>query len=145
MEEESIVDRLQKAIKTLGMTPNSFATGAEVDASNLQKMLKGSIKVTRKTLVKLAEAYGLNIEWLTTGQGEMYKPIVQQTSTGDHSPNVNGNGNKVNTSEDFNRFLEELSAQRRLAEKSLSLLENRDAQVDRLIAILERCIPVPLV
>ena len=30
-----------------------------------------------------------------TGEGEMLKPSVQQTSYGDHSPNVNGNGNSV--------------------------------------------------
>ena len=69
----------------------------------------------------------------------MTKAEVQQTSAGDYSPNVNGSGNSINsTFVSADRFMEELSAQRRLAERTLDLLEKRDAQLDRMLAILEK-------
>ncbi len=64
---------------------------------------------------------------------------VNLISNGDYSPNVNGSGNSINSAPiSSERFMEELSAQRRLAERTLDLLEKRDAQLDRLITIIEK-------
>lgn len=72
-----------------------------------------------------------------TGEGEMIKPSVQQTSYGDHSPNVNGDGNHFGGCSSLDRSFEEIAAQRKLLERALDLLEKRDAQIDRLISLLE--------
>lgn len=76
----------------------------------------------------------------------MLQPVTIQTSHGDNSPNMSGERNTFKGGDDasrYDRFLDELAAQRGLTEKSLGLLEKRDAQIDRLIALLERVVPEP--
>lgn len=100
------------------------------------KNFKGSLGVDK--LENLLQAFPeLSYEWLVRGEGDMLKSSVKQASTGNYSPNVNGSGNSVNSSAAVDRFLEELSAQRKLAERTLDLLEKRDSQLDRLITIIE--------
>lgn len=75
------------------------------------------------------------MSWLRTGAGEMLKSGAQQSSTGDYSPNVNGNGNSVNSSLEMSdlcgRFLGEIAEQRKLVNKS-------QEQIDRLLTIIEQ-------
>lgn len=52
-------------------TPSQFAAKAGIDTSGFHKMLKGQLKITATTLKKIAAAYGLNMSWLLTGEGEM--------------------------------------------------------------------------
>ena len=129
--------RLLMFIQSLGMTVAEFERTAGLSNGYI-KNFKGSLGVDK--LENLLRAFpSLSYEWLVRGEGEMTKAEVQQTSAGDYSPNVNGSGNSINsTFVSADRFMEELSAQRRLAERTLDLLEKRDAQLDRMLAILEK-------
>lgn len=127
--------RLLTYIQGLGMSVAEFERTAGLSNGYI-KNFKGSLGVDK--LENLLRAFpDLSYEWLVRGEGDMLKASVKQTSTGDYSPNVNGSGNSVNSSAVVDRFLEELSAQRKLAERTLDLLEKRDSQLDRLITIIE--------
>lgn len=127
--------RLLIYIQRLGVSVAEFERNAGLSNGYI-KNFKGSLGVDK--LESLLHAYPeLSYEWLVRGEGDMLKASIKQSSTGDYSPNVNGSGHSVNSSADVDRFLKELSAQRKLAERTLDLLEKRDSQLDRLITIIE--------
>lgn len=127
--------RLLTYIQSVGMSVAEFERTAGLSNGYI-KNFKGSLGVDK--LENLLQAFPeLSYEWLVRGEGDMLRSSVKQTSNGDYSPNVNGSGNSVNSSAAVDRFLEELSAQRKLAERTLDLLEKRDTQLDRLITIIE--------
>lgn len=66
-----IRNRIKYAIGHLGVTPNAFALKADIDPSNLGKMLDGKQNITDKTIGKLCSAHGLSVEWIKTGEGNM--------------------------------------------------------------------------
>lgn len=110
-------------------------------APNVSSAFNGDPRVlTDRFLSRFNAAFDnmFNLDWLLTGDGEMLKDtIVQQTSYGDHSPNVNGDGNHFGGCASIDRSLDEIAEQRKLLERALALLEKRDAQIDRLISLLE--------
>ena len=130
-------DRILAYIKYLQIPVSEFERNSGLSNGYI-KNFKGQLGVEK--LENILKAYPeLNYTWLVRGEGEMLKPTVQQISYGDRSPNLNGEGNSVNFgTEDLKLFIEELSAQRRISERTLSLLEKRDEQIDRLITIIEK-------
>lgn len=72
MDDSEIISRLEQYLEIDGSTTNSFANQIGIDPGNLRKMLAGKQKITDKTLRKIANAQGLNFEWLKYGEGEMY-------------------------------------------------------------------------
>ncbi len=95
--------RLQSAYgelvkRKLASTKKDIAEKMGASAPNVSSAFNGDPRVlTDRFLSRFNAAYDnlFSLEWLMTGEGEMLKPSVQQTSYGDHSPNVNGNGNSV--------------------------------------------------
>ena len=74
MSDSEIIRRLTEYMTVYGHTANSLAKEANIDPSNMSKMLKGEQKITDKTISKIVNALGLNRMWLLTGEGEMYIP-----------------------------------------------------------------------
>lgn len=69
--QNDIIDRLRFVINNLRITPNKLAVTAGIDPANFTKMLNGKQKITDKTLGKISQAHGLNINWLRCGEGAM--------------------------------------------------------------------------
>lgn len=130
-------DRILAYINYLQISVSEFERNSGLSNGYI-KNFKGQLGVEK--LENILKAYPeLNYSWLVRGEGEMLKPGVQQISYGDMSPNLNGKGNSVNfVTEDLKIFVEELSAQRRISERTLTLLEKKDEQIDRLISIIEK-------
>lgn len=144
MEERA--SRLQSAYgellkRKLASTKKDIAEKMGASAPNVSSAFNGDPRVlTDRFLSRFNAAFDnlFNLDWLLTGDGEMLKDaIVQQTSYGDHSPNVNGDGNHFGGGDSLDRSLDEIAEQRKLLERALALLEKRDAQIDRLISLLE--------
>lgn len=72
MEDKEIIARLGQCLTVKGSSVNSFALRASVDPGNMRRMLSGKQRITDKTLQKIADAHGLNFEWLKCGEGEMF-------------------------------------------------------------------------
>ena len=68
---EELIERINGLIAHLCMSPSELAKRSGVDVSNLNKMLKGSQKITKQTLRKIADANNVSISWLLTGEGNM--------------------------------------------------------------------------
>lgn len=112
-------------------TPSQFASKAGIDASGFHKMLKGQLKITSATLKKIATAYGLNMQWLLTGEGDMMsKPGAAVTYTQSNSGGNNqqgNNNNQFNLSPDDAAHIQEL-------EKEIEHLRAQLAHKDDIIA-----------
>lgn len=135
-------ERITAVLSYAELSASAFAKkiGAKTTQA-IYDLISGKTKTLSPDILnKVISCYpDLSIEWLVRGDGEMLKPGVQQISYGDMSPNLNGKGNSVNfVTEDLKIFVEELSAQRRISERTLTLLEKKDEQIDRLISIIEK-------
>lgn len=73
MNELDISARIKNYIESNGLTVNNFAQKVGIDPGNLRKMLQGKQTITSKTLQKISTTYGINLEWLKTGNGEKSK------------------------------------------------------------------------
>ena len=138
--------RLQSAYgellkRKLASTKKDIAEKMGASAPNVSSAFNGDPRVlTDRFLARFNAAYEniFNLEWLLYGTGEMLKDaVIQQTSYGNHSPNVNGDGNHVGGCASLDRAFDEIAEQRKLLERTLALLEKRDNQIERLINLLE--------
>lgn len=69
---EEIAKRIKELIYKKGITISLFAQGAGIDQSNLSSILTGKRRIGSGVISKIALAYNINPEWLTTGEGEIY-------------------------------------------------------------------------
>lgn len=79
-EKEDIVNRIKEIIKRKGLSISQFATQANIDQSNLSSILNHKRPLGSGVISKIALAYDINMEWLTTGEGDMYRNFISATS-----------------------------------------------------------------
>ncbi|STO70246.1 helix-turn-helix domain-containing protein [Avibacterium paragallinarum] len=60
--------RIEKLIKEHGGSINSFALKLDVSPPTVTRWLKGLADPTRTNLIKIAQATGVAVEWLATGE-----------------------------------------------------------------------------
>lgn len=72
MDGQSVNDRINLLISELNDTPSRFAKHVGIDASNMYKKLKGTVKFTDSDLNKMVNTTSVNRDWLLTGKGEMF-------------------------------------------------------------------------
>lgn len=133
-------DRINAVLSYTQLNASAFAKTIGVKTTQaVYDLLAGKTKtLSSDILTKIVSCYpALSVEWLVTGEGEMIKPSVQQISHGEHSPNLYGSNNNVGDAQAFERVLAELAEERKLVARTLAMLEKRDAQIDRLISLLE--------
>ena len=119
-------ERLQEFIFLKRITVQAFEAKVGLSNGAVGKMGENT---RRSTLNKIVSAFPeLNINWLLTGEGEM---LNHSHSITQHQNGGSGNSQSVTLGHyDVSRFLDELSAQRRITEKA-------QEQIDRLITLLE--------
>ena len=121
-------DRISATLDYADLSASAFAKKIGVKTTQaIYDLLSGKTRTLSSDILnKVVSCYPmLSVEWLMTGEGDMIKPSVQQTSYGDHSPNVNGDGNHFGGC-----ALAEIAAQRELVAQSM-------AQTAMLIQLLQ--------
>lgn len=126
-------ERINVFIQSLGITVSEFERICNLSNGAVSKM---GDNTRTSTIDKISKMYPfLNITWLRTGEGEMIKGSVSQTSHGDNSPNINGNGNHLEpTSSLLDKALDEISAMRKALTDALAVNQRN---TDRLLNIIE--------
>lgn len=125
-------ERFDNYMRYKGLNDNQVTIHCELAQGLLSQARKGKSDLGDKTIAKILKVYqDLNRVWLLTGEGEMLKNSTTQTSSGDNSPNISGNGNHVNNAATIDKALNEIAEQRRLVSKS-------QEQIDRLLGIIEQ-------
>lgn len=75
-------DRLEKFIKTEGLTPSRFAEIMGVQPSSISHILGGRNKPSFDFIEKMLQRFPkLNPDWLLLGKGNIYRSISDNTVT----------------------------------------------------------------
>lgn len=114
-------------------TQKDVAQKMKATEPNVSAALKGKPKcITDEFLMRFNVAYDsiFNLDWLIDGKGDMLATPIYQEINGDNNTQVAGNNNQVNNPATLDKAIDEISAQRKLVEKS-------QEQIDRLITIIE--------
>ena len=140
-------------LKSLGVIENQQDLGRKLGYNNssaFSQVINGKVVEPKQFMQKLEDLYPpLNIEWLESGEGDMLKDSVVQTSRGNNSPNINGNGNHVqgtsalldNALELQRAALTEISEMRKLLQEQVrnnqKQARSNQEQFNRLTNIIE--------
>jgi transcriptional regulator with XRE-family HTH domain len=65
-------ERLIELRKTLGLTQKEFADKIGIARTTLTGFELGKNIPTERTLISIVSVFGVNIEWLKTGEGDMF-------------------------------------------------------------------------
>lgn len=65
-------DRFTQLIRILNFTPNSLSKELNVTQPTIKKLEKGETLPNAKVLIPLLERFNVNINWLLSGQGEIF-------------------------------------------------------------------------
>ena len=129
IEKSSVKERLLIFLRYLGESQKKFEMACGLSNGYINNI---KISISPSKLDKITSKHPeLNPGWLMTGEGEMLKNSTTQTSSGDNSPNISGNGNHVNNAATIDKALDEIAEQRKLVSKS-------QEQIDRLLGIIEQ-------
>lgn len=129
-------DVINKLLIYSKLSAKGFAEKIGLDRPQaIYDILNGKTKgISRAMENKILSVFPeVNKTWLLTGEGEMLRSSISQTSSGNNNTQVVGDGNRlVNTA-----LLEEVAAQRRLTEDALKSLARTQEQVSSLIELLK--------
>lgn len=86
-----IGDNIKKLRNELGMTQANFAARIKLTQGAIASVESGKRELSRQSLMSISREFGVRLEWLETGEGEMYKQadtsiLAQLESTGSLTP-----------------------------------------------------------
>lgn len=149
MEER--IERINKIVEHFGITKNLLAKNSGVASSNISKMMSGEQPISDKTLGKIVEAYPeINLQWLKTGEGEMIinNSNMQQNNNSGTAMMANSShhlNQTISSERNFDDFIAGLKAQNVITERSmdqtdkaLSEISEQRKLMERLISMLEK-------
>lgn len=131
-ENETIKERLITFIKYLQIGQGKFEAQCGL-ANGYVNNIRRSI--TPEKLQQIALQFpDLNTGWLMTGEGEMLRSRISQTSHGDFSPNVVGDSNTIGEASLLSKALDEISEMRIALTDALKINQRN---TERLLTIIE--------
>lgn len=77
----TFAERLRIIREQAGLNPRQMALSAGIDPSQYQKAEKGQQKLGSEKIFGLATKYGINAQWILTGEGEMKAAAHGQYTT----------------------------------------------------------------
>lgn len=70
--QQSVNKRIKLLINTLNMSQTQFSKTTDINAVSLSRIINGEHDPSPKTISKITSSYGVNVEWLVNGKGEMF-------------------------------------------------------------------------
>lgn len=71
--------RIEKARKTLSMTRAAFGAQMGVSGDVINNLERGRVEAKEHMVMLICQTYGVNEEWLRTGEGEMFLSDEEET------------------------------------------------------------------
>lgn len=69
--------RIKQLRKALKLSQQEFADKIHISRSQLSYYESGTVSIPDRSQKEICEKFNVNIEWLKTGEGEMYQPEPQ--------------------------------------------------------------------
>lgn len=124
----AVKERIREFIKYLKISEREFCRQIGVSTSYVNS-IRTSIQPDK--MKSIGDKYPeLNPMWLLTGEGEMLQRANINQVSGDSNTTVAGNGNKVTTND--------IAGMIELQKGYQSMLKEKDAQINRLISVIEK-------
>lgn len=82
MEPMPAVERLRLIRQALKLQQEEFGTGLGVSKAAISRWETGSAEITRLAALAIEHVYGVNIRWLTEGEGPMWVTEMPQSDQG---------------------------------------------------------------
>ena len=73
IDNQSVIARINEAKDCTGFSVYQLAKESGLDGSNLKKQMNGQVGFSHGALSKIARALNVSLDWLKTGEGEMYE------------------------------------------------------------------------
>lgn len=124
---EKIGEKLRAYFEEKGITQEELAAQLGVSQPYVNALLNDKKSFGKKQAQKWNELFGLSVNWLLTGLGDMHSDsVIQNNQNGD---NIHGHSVTVNKTE--KDYIEIIKTQAEQLSKS-------QEQIDRLLSIIER-------
>ena len=124
---ENIGEKLSSYFKEKSITQEEIASRLGVSQAYVNALLNGRKAFGKQQAKKWNELFGISVNWLLTGDGDMFQNnITQNNQNGD---NIQGTSVTVNKTE--KEYLEIIKRQSEQLSKS-------QEQIDRLLSIIEK-------
>lgn len=75
-------NRIREIRKENGLTQDEFAEIIGSHKNNLCQMERGNRNITNRTVKLIAKSFGINEEWILTGEGEKYVTYEKEKEIG---------------------------------------------------------------
>lgn len=98
-----ISDRLRAILNNSGLSQSEFADKIGTTQATLSRQLNNKHKIDKQVALAIKAEFGVNPNWLLTGEGDMFLSKGNMSVQGNNSGNVGGNyGNIGNISGNTN-------------------------------------------
>lgn len=115
---------VKRVIAGAGSSISDIARRLETSQPNLSKILT-SKDVKSGLIERIASALGLSVAEFYRRAYAKEGTAVSQSSTGDHSPNVNGDGNTIDAgSASIEKMIDTINAQQATIDKQTDIISN---------------------
>jgi transcriptional regulator with XRE-family HTH domain len=109
-----------------GLRQTDIASALGVKPTYLSDMINGRVPFSDTVQARLSELY---TDCLSSSA---------LVASGDSNTQISGNGNRLGDSAALSRAFDEIVSQRLLLERTISIIEKKEGQIDRLISLLEK-------
>jgi transcriptional regulator with XRE-family HTH domain len=82
----------------LNLSQKEFAEGLEMRQASISDIERGRTELNNKTILKLNEKYGVSIDWLYTGNGDVFIRNSDKNIRGDSPDTIRGTDKNFNNS-----------------------------------------------
>lgn len=79
MLQEDAIKRISFVMGHKKISKYRLSVLSGINAANLNKQLDGKQTITERTLSKIADAVGVNLNWLLTGEGEIWRTLAPES------------------------------------------------------------------
>ena len=110
-------ERIALCVKNSGLTKTAFAQRINVSQPFITQLTNGSCAPSDRTIIDICREFGINEQWLRTGEGEMFLPKTRDEELAAFFGDVLREGDG-----DFRRRL--LAVMARLTTDEWAMLEN---------------------
>lgn len=128
---QEITERLLQIVNLIGWTQEKLAREIHSSRQTINRWLTGKVPPTRNSLSRVADATGCNLEWLLTGQGEMFElPEWARWGGDENENNVESIAKKNDNLEHFPPDWVDPSRKNRISDlltRAAMVLESSDA------------------
>lgn len=88
MNNALIGERIKKVRASKNLTQQAFAESLDITQGFLSKIEKGGFPPAKVLLLAISYSYGININWLLTGEGSMYREEKKEVMEGKESSDI---------------------------------------------------------